>query len=292
MAKELAEHLQETEGILLRFLDKHTANPRLLASMRYSVSAGGKRIRPLLLLASCLAFAHEPQLGSYQTAAALEMIHTYSLIHDDLPAMDDDDLRRGRKTNHKQFDEATAILAGDALLTEAFHLLSTALIEPLPKILLLQLLTQASGSAGMVAGQAFDLQAEHKQISLEELIQIHRHKTGKLIQFPLMAGGILAQQPEEVIAILGRLGEHLGLAFQIRDDLLDVTSSTEELGKTAGRDVLLEKSTYPGLLGVNGATAALADELAAAEGCLTELADTAADFDSSVLREVLEKFRM
>lgn len=219
------------------------------------------------------------------------MIHTYSLIHDDLPAMDDDDLRRGKPTNHKIYGEALAILAGDGLLTGAFQLLSETTLEPAENVLLIQLLAKAAGIGGMVAGQAGDIAAEKQQVSLEQLKTIHRGKTGALLTYAFVAGGILAQQTDYVIALLEKLGDHIGLAFQIRDDLLDVVGTTEELGKQVGQDEKLEKSTYPGLLGLEGAKKALADELAQAEKRIQQLTEVT-EFQPEVFEELLTLFKL
>jgi geranylgeranyl diphosphate synthase type II len=285
------KHLAEVEGVIVRFLEEHTTDQLLKESMLYSVHAGGKRIRPQLLMATVAAFHKEVTMGAYQTAAALEMIHTYSLIHDDLPAMDDDALRRGKPTNHKVYGEATAILAGDGLLTAAFQLLSMADLEPDKKVLLLQKLSQTAGIAGMVAGQSADIQGETQQLSLDELVAIHQRKTGELIRFAVIAGGILADQTEEVIALLDQFARHIGLAFQIRDDLLDVTSTTEELGKVVHRDDALAKSTYPALLGVDGAFDSLTDELTQAYAILTELSSYG-HFSQELLTAFVKQFEI
>ncbi|KAF1297141.1 geranyl transferase [Enterococcus sp. JM4C] len=284
------QHLPYVEEELVSFIEKHTTNEELKKSMLYSVNAGGKRIRPQLLLAVVASFHKTVGAGAYQTAAALEMVHTYSLIHDDLPAMDDDDLRRGKATNHKVFGEATAILAGDSLLTMAFQLVSMAQIESEPKLLLIQQFAQAAGGAGMVSGQAADMQAENKTITVEELAKIHEDKTGKLIEFALVAGGVLANQPVEVLEELRQLAGHLGLAFQIRDDLLDVTSTTEQLGKNTQRDAELNKSTYPGLLGLAEAKLALDEELVAAERTIDRIQQTVASFEARYLKELVKAF--
>lgn len=220
----------------------------LKEAMNYSLQAGGKRIRPILLLAVVEEFgAQHPD--ALKVAAAIEMIHTYSLIHDDLPSMDDDDLRRGMPTNHVVYGEALAILAGDALLTYSFGIISRLEhVSSDDKIRLIDLMSVSSGAEGMVGGQVLDIEGEEKQLTLEELEQVHRLKTGALLTYSILAGGILSQAtPEEMIA-LSRFGEHLGLAFQIQDDILDVTGTSEELGKTAGKDESSEKSTYPSLL--------------------------------------------
>ena len=284
------KYLPFVEQELVSFINKHTTNEQLKESMLYSVNAGGKRIRPQLLLAAVSSFHKTVGTGAYQTAAALEMVHTYSLIHDDLPAMDDDDLRRGKPTNHKVYGEATAILAGDALLTMAFQLLSMAQVEMEPKLLLLQLFSKAAGAEGMVSGQAADMQAENKQISVKELAGIHEDKTGKLIEYALVSGGILANQPTEVLEMLQTLAGHLGLAFQIRDDLLDVTSTTELLGKETQRDAQLNKSTYPGLLGLAEAKLALDEELIAAERTIDRLQQTVSAFEPMYLKELVKVF--
>lgn len=220
----------------------------LKESMHYSLQAGGKRIRPILLLA-VLHELGEDHPDALKVAASIEMIHTYSLIHDDLPSMDNDDLRRGMPTNHKVFGEAVAILAGDALLTYSFGLLARLNhVSSDEKVRLIDLLSVAAGAEGMVGGQVLDIEGEEKKLSLEELEQVHRLKTGALLTYSILAGAILGQaKPEEMVA-LGKFGEHIGLAFQIQDDILDVTGTSQELGKTAGKDESSAKSTYPGLL--------------------------------------------
>lgn len=288
-AFQIAE-IQKTEIEMIQFIQAATSDERLKESMLYSIYAGGKRIRPLLLLTTVASFQPEIMRGAYQTAATLEMVHTYSLIHDDLPAMDNDDLRRGKPTNHKIFGEAAAILAGDGLLTAAFELLSGAEIEANQKVTLLQLLAKAAGTQGMVAGQSADIQAERKRISFNELMSVHQRKTGALIRFAVVAGGILANQSQAVLDKLDQLAQHLGLAFQIRDDLLDVVGTTKELGKEAHRDQFLEKSTYPSLLGLREAKEALVNELQAAEDLLLQLSDNM--LDTHLFSEVLALFRL
>lgn len=218
-------------------------------SMHYSLQAGGKRIRPILLLAVLHELSGEEHPDALKVAAAIEMIHTYSLIHDDLPSMDDDDLRRGMPTNHKVFGEAVAILAGDALLTYSFGIVARLQhVSSDDKIRLIDLMSVSSGAEGMVGGQILDIEGEEKKLTLEELEQVHRLKTGALLTYSILAGGILAQASNEEIMALSRFGEHLGLAFQIQDDILDVTGTSQELGKTAGKDETSDKSTYPSLL--------------------------------------------
>lgn len=221
----------------------------LKESMHYSLQAGGKRIRPILLLAVLHEMSGKEHPDALKVAAAIEMIHTYSLIHDDLPSMDDDDLRRGMPTNHKVFGEAVAILAGDALLTYSFGIV--ARLEHLSsddKIRLIDLMSVSAGAEGMVGGQVLDIEGEEKHLSLDELEQVHRLKTGALLTYSILAGGILAQATNEEMVALSQFGQHLGLAFQIQDDILDVTGTSQELGKTAGKDETSEKSTYPSLL--------------------------------------------
>ncbi|WP_321385273.1 farnesyl diphosphate synthase [uncultured Enterococcus sp.] len=274
------------------FIDKYTANAYLKESMLYSVQSGGKRLRPLLLLAVVSSFNKQLEKKDFQTAAALEMIHTYSLIHDDLPAMDDDDLRRGKPTNHKIYGDAHAILAGDGLLTAAIQLLALSQLALDEKVLLIQLLTKAAGTEGMVSGQAGDLQGESRSLTLEELIEVHERKTGALIEFALLAGGILAEQTDAIVALLGTFAQHLGLAFQIRDDLLDVTSSEEELGKQVGRDETLNKSTYPGLLGIEGARKAFDEQMILANEQLEAIRKKNGDFQPELLQEILKQLEL
>lgn len=286
-----AKELPKVEEAMLTFIKEHASDEQLGKSMMYSVKAGGKRIRPLIVLATTLSFKGEVDKNAYQVAAALEMIHTYSLIHDDLPAMDDDDLRRGKPTNHKVFGEALAILAGDGLLTGAFQLLSETSLEATKLILLLQLLTKASGTEGMVAGQAGDMAAEKQRISLDELMSIHQGKTGALLTFAFIAGGILADQTDYVIEQLQKLGQHIGLAFQIRDDLLDVVGTTEMLGKNVGQDEKSEKSTYPSLLGLAGAKKALKTELDLASKVVEKLREVEG-FEPSLFKELIKLFAL
>lgn len=225
-----------------------------IEAMRYSLFVGGKRIRPILCLAAGRSVADSLEIEEklLPAACALECIHTYSLIHDDLPAMDNDDLRRGQATCHKKFGEAEAILAGDGLLTYAFSLLSnTKLPGPTAEIRLqlVAVLAQAAGSQGMVGGQYLDISSEKKTISFEQLKTIHRSKTGALITAAVRMGALAAGAKPGQLKALTRYGDAVGLAFQIVDDLLDVTASTEQLGKTAGTDAQQGKATYPAFFG-------------------------------------------
>lgn len=229
---------------------------RLAAAMRYSLLSGGKRIRPALVYAAAQAINPEAATANSlnKVAAAVEMIHAYSLIHDDLPAMDDDDLRRGQPTCHKAFDEATAILAGDALQARAFEVLTE--IDDRSAAVIMQLvrcLAGASGQRGMVGGQAMDLQSVGQQIDLPQLETIHRLKTGALIRAAVQMGAIHAEASTHQLKALDRYAEAIGLAFQVQDDILDIESSTEQLGKTQGADQALNKPTYPALLGMEAA---------------------------------------
>jgi geranylgeranyl pyrophosphate synthase len=223
-------------------------------AIRWSVFAGGKRFRPALLLATGQAFGAATQ-QLIRTACAFEMIHTYSLIHDDLPAMDDDDLRRGRPTCHVRFDEATAILAGDALQTLAVQTIANDdRLDASTRVALISELARASATPdGMVAGQALDMEAEARQVNGAQLEEIHRLKTGALIVGAARCGAIIGAADKKELAAVTAYGSHLGLLFQITDDLLDVTASAEELGKTPGKDVQSRKATYPALYGIEEA---------------------------------------
>ena len=265
------EEASKVEKKMLDWLDKmQLTKGTLYNSMKYSLTAGGKRVRPMLLLAVIKSLDGEVEKG-YDTAAALEYVHTYSLIHDDLPAMDNDELRRGKPTNHIVFGEAIAILAGDALLTQAFEIVGKSAITLEQKVALTIALAQASGSNGMVAGQVEDIEGEGKSLSLADLKAIHDKKTGKLMQFAIFAGCILADAPVKVQKLLGQFAEHFGLAFQIRDDILDVIGNVAELGKNTGQDEENSKSTYPHLMTLPGAKEALDNELDSAIDILREV---------------------
>jgi geranylgeranyl diphosphate synthase type II len=256
---DLKAYLEERRALVNRTLQAYLPRVRgpafrVVEAMHYSLFAGGKRLRPILCLAAAEAVGGDP--GEVLPAAcALEMIHTYSLIHDDLPAMDNDDLRRGQPTCHRQFDEATAILAGDGLLTEAFHLLAAAAPQYSGReaalVEVIELISKAAGYQGMVGGQMLDLQAEGRKVTLKELETIHRLKTGALLTASCRAGAILGGGSRAEVTVLTGYGEKFGLAFQITDDLLDVEGSTAEMGKPAGSDQARGKATYPALLGVD-----------------------------------------
>jgi farnesyl diphosphate synthase/geranylgeranyl diphosphate synthase type II len=226
---------------------------RLKQAMRYSALNGGKRVRATLVYAAAQAIAGTVPASTDSLACAVELIHAYSLVHDDLPAMDDDALRRGQPTCHIAFDEATAILAGDALQTMAFECLATVDLPAEIRCQLILTLAQASGAAGMVGGQDMDLAAENRQIALVELESLHRHKTGALICGSVRMGALSVGANSEQLAALDQYAAAIGLAFQVQDDILDIESSTEELGKQQGADIALNKSTYPSLLGLENA---------------------------------------
>ncbi|PAQ16290.1 farnesyl-diphosphate synthase [Bacillaceae bacterium SAOS 7] len=254
-------HKTELETKLRTIISTITAPDILIQAMDYSLQAGGKRLRPMLLFATVAAFRKETLIGM-EAAVALEMIHTYSLIHDDLPSMDDDDLRRGKPTNHKVFGEATAILAGDALLTHAFKVIAQSKVYSNDqKVWLMDWLSQAAGPAGMVGGQMADMEGENKQLTLEELEYIHKHKTGQLLEFSVMAGAFLSGATEAQLQHFQTYANHIGLAFQIQDDILDVEGSEEKIGKRVGSDVNKQKSTYPSLLTLEGAKEKLQEHL-------------------------------
>lgn len=254
---EFMEHSrQRVDQALEKTITNYTAHPRLQDAMRYSLFNGGKRVRPILVYASALAVSgNDKQIAVEQAAVAIEAIHAYSLIHDDLPAMDDDDLRRGKPTCHIAFDEATAILAGDALQTMAFETIAETSLE------MVKLLAQCSGAAGMVAGQSIDLEAVSHTLSLEQLENMHRLKTGALINCSAQLGALATERASlEQLEALKQYSDAIGLAFQVQDDILDVTADTETLGKQQGADAALSKPTYVSLLGLDTARTKL-DEL-------------------------------
>lgn len=260
------------------------APEKIHQAIRWSVFAGGKRFRPALLLAVGQAFS-APIKVLLKTAAAFEMVHTYSLIHDDLPAMDDDDLRRGRPTCHIRFDEATAILAGDALQTLAFQTIAQDDgLSPETRIALISELARAAGTPeGMVAGQAFDMEAETRQVNNAQLEEIHRLKTGALIVAAARCGAIIGGASEDELKAVTSYGSHLGLLFQITDDFLDVTATAEDLGKTPGKDARSNKATYPALHGMEETRAAAIDAHRAACDALRQL-----DHPTDVLHRIAD----
>mgnify|MGYP006279284343 CR=1 FL=1 len=262
---DLESYLQERKALVEQALDNSlTINepPVIYEAMRYSLLAGGKRLRPILCLASCELVGGTIEMAM-PTACALEMIHTMSLIHDDLPAMDNDDYRRGKLTNHKQFGEDIAILAGDGLLAYAFEYVAshTQGVNPASVLQVVAQLGHAVGATGLVGGQVVDLASEgNPDIGLDTLNYIHTHKTGALLEACVVTGALLGGASQDKLAGLSRYAYNIGLAFQIVDDILDITATQEELGKTAGKDVEANKATYPRLLGLE-ASKAKADEL-------------------------------
>lgn len=249
----ITENAPKIDAEMHKIIRKENPTPQLKESMIYSVNAGGKRIRPLLVLAVLEDFMKSSK-DALKVACAVELIHTYSLIHDDLPCMDDDDYRRGKLTNHKVFGEATAVLAGDALQTLAFTILaSLEEVDASKAIRLVGLLASASGAKGMVGGQILDMEGEKVSLTLEQLEEVHLHKTGALLSFCIEAGAVLANATEFETAQLREYSKNIGLAFQIKDDILDITSTTEQLGKPVNSDTASQKSTYPSLLGLDGA---------------------------------------
>jgi geranylgeranyl diphosphate synthase type II len=254
-AFDLSAYLTERRALVDQALDRvlpaeSEAPGNIHRAMRYSVLAGGKRLRPILVIAGAEATGGDAALV-LPTACALELIHTYSLIHDDLPAMDDDDYRRGQLTSHKMFGEAVAILTGDALVTLAFQLIAGTTADPAVVCQVLATVAEAAGTRGMVGGQVVDIESEGKTITPEVLEFIHRHKTAALIRAALCAGAMLAGAKPDALQAVRGAGEALGLAFQIVDDILDVEGSLATLGKTAGSDERKKKATYPAVYGLD-----------------------------------------
>lgn len=257
--RQVQQRMQERLESALAALN--IADERLAAAMSHGLLNGGKRVRPLLAYAAAEAMGG-PWEAADPVAVAMEMVHSYSLVHDDLPAMDDDDLRRGQPTCHIAFDEATAILAGDALQAAAFeHLASSGQYTPQQSLTLVVFLAQGAGASGMVAGQSIDLNHVGKQMSLDELENMHRHKTGALIRVSVLMGATAASYPVPpgVQDALTRYADAIGLAFQVQDDILDIEADTETLGKSQGADEALNKPTYPALLGLESARQKAAD---------------------------------
>ena len=285
------EKLAMVESALEEFYGDQQFALSLKEAVLYSIHAGGKRIRPYLLLEVLEALRVPITLAHAQVAAALEMIHTGSLIHDDLPAMDDDDYRRGRLTNHKKFGEALAILAGDALFLDPYALIAQADLPNEIKVDLIASLSLSSGSMGMVAGQVLDMEGEGKHLNLEELQTIHANKTGKLLAFPFQAAGVIAGLDKNLQKQLKTVGELIGLAFQVRDDILDVTASFEEIGKTPQKDLQAEKSTYPALLGLDEAKVFCNRTLDQANEKLDVISQLV-DFDKEPIVKIVESLRI
>ncbi len=252
LSSYLALKQRQINTVLDNILDSSSKSSRIIKAMKYSLMAGGKRLRPILCLAAAEVVGGDPE-RALPAACALEMIHTYSLIHDDLPAMDDDELRRGKPTSHIAFDEATAILSGDALLTLAFETLSS--IDPIEKkyahdwLHVMRIISKAAGYEGMIEGQMRDLAAEGKHLSMDELKEMHSLKTGALIEASVWSGAILGEGTSKQIEKLRVYAQNIGLAFQVTDDILNVEGDPAVMGKSVGTDVSRKKSTYPSLLG-------------------------------------------
>ena len=279
------------QAIRRYYAQSDVVSPDLIEAILYSVEAGGKRIRPLIFLEILEGFGIELTEGHFEVAAALEMIHTGSLIHDDLPAMDDDDYRRGRLTSHKKFDEATAILAGDSLFLDPFGLVADTALSADIKVRLIAELSQASGTYGMVGGQMLDMKGEERKLNLSELQLIHTNKTGKLLTFPVVAAGIVAKLAANDLKSLREAGSLVGLAFQVRDDILDVTATFEEIGKTPKKDLLADKATYPSLLGLEKSYDILNRSIDQALAIFQKLSETQA-FNAEKITKMIERLRL
>jgi len=276
---DITRYIKNKKKIIDSFLKAYTDGiknrkecpARLHEAMTYSLMAGGKRIRPVFCIAAYEAAGGSPD-EIIPVAASLELIHTYSLIHDDLPAMDDDDLRRNKPTNHRVFGEAAAILAGDALLTDAFNIIAGANAAPGILIKVIRELAHACGPEGMVGGQMVDIMLEGKRAGKRELIYIHRHKTGTFIRGAIRIGAIMANASPAKLIALTKYGEKAGLAFQVIDDILDITGTQEEIGKTTGSDIAKSKNTYPSLYGLKKS-----EEIA--KGLINDSLSAIKDFD-------------
>jgi geranylgeranyl diphosphate synthase type II len=277
LTQTLEEGRKLTDAALERLLPAADQRPSSIhQAMRHSVFAGGKRIRPILCMESGRAVAGSLPAGIEDLGAALEMLHTYSLIHDDLPALDNDDLRRGRPTSHKVFGEAIAILAGDALQTQAYQVLSRLECPAEARVKIVAEVAQGTGTVnGMIGGQVVDLEAERTKPDAETLEYIHRSKTAALITASVVSGGIYAGAQNDQVRDLRTFGQAIGLAFQIVDDILDVTQSSAQLGKTAGKDVASEKATYPALFGLEKSRRKAAELMVSAGEALRGFGDRA-----------------
>lgn len=281
MLKQFIDHnIPQLETTMYELVESIKSPAHLKESMLYSLKAGGKRIRPLFVVAVCEMYNQSLET-SYTVGSAVEMIHTYSLIHDDLPSMDDDELRRGKPTNHVVYGEALATLAGDALNTLAFGVIARLNnLSAEKRIELVNLLSVASGAEGMVGGQVLDMDGEKRLLNLQELETVHVNKTGALLRFSIEAGAVLANASISDREALVEYAHHIGLAFQIQDDILDIEGTSEQLGKTAGKDVASDKSTYPALLTLDGAKQKLDEHYELAIEALQKI-----DIDTTLLRQ-------
>ena len=284
---DLKSYLREQRELVEKYLEEYLpaedTRPEVIhRSMRYSVFAGGKRLRPILVLAACEAVGGN-KMQAMPAACALEMIHTYSLIHDDLPAMDNDDYRRGKLTNHKVFGDGIAVLAGCGLLTYAFQLMVQKMQQVKPETVLrvIEEISQAAGFAGMIAGQTADLEAEGKEISFADLKYIHAHKTGALLRASLRAGAIIGGADDEVLNQISSYAEKIGLAFQIMDDILDLVGDEKKIGKKTGSDLTNNKATYPAFFGLPKSKEMAVDLIEKAKNAVRDL-------DSEVLPAIAD----
>ncbi|MDY4761978.1 polyprenyl synthetase family protein [Streptococcus thoraltensis] len=282
---------QVDQAIRAYYHSQDSVSKDLIEAILYSIDSGGKRIRPMILLDLLEGFGLEVTDAHFDVAAALEMIHTGSLIHDDLPAMDNDDYRRGHLTSHKKFDEATAILAGDSLFLDASGLIAEADLATDIKLSLIQSLSRFSGTFGMVGGQMLDMKGEGKKLTLEQIQLIHTNKTGALLAFPFIAAGYIAEQDDATMNQLTKAGRLIGLAFQVRDDILDVTADFEALGKTPNKDLLADKSTYPALLGLDKSYEILEDSLNKVVAIFQKLEQERA-FKADAIMVIIERLRL
>ena len=295
----LREYLKEKQSVINESLNRHIrristdyVSDRIVSAMEYSIMAGGKRLRPILCIAACEVVGGQIE-KCMDAACALEMIHTYSLIHDDLPAMDNDDLRRGKPTCHVAFDEATAILAGDALLTIGFQILAAGTIEDNTdelrnRLNIIHRIAAAAGYNGMIAGQMLDILSEGKKLNIEELKQLHTSKTGALIEASVYTGALLGNATREQIDCLTDFSANIGLAFQVADDILNVEGDPAHMGKAVGTDNDRLKSTYPSLIGIN-ASRQFAGELIGQALQALERFDSAADPLRAIARYIVER---
>jgi geranylgeranyl diphosphate synthase, type II len=294
----LKTHADTMTRYLHTYIDTYAHAPSsLLKAMDYSLSAGGKRLRPALLLES-FALAHVftasshpqtvlPPADPVPVAAAMEMVHTFSLVHDDLPAMDDDDLRRGRPTNHKVFGEAMAILAGDAMVSLAFEIIAERAPADLVAVLVREL-ARATGPCGMIGGQVLDIAGENQILDLQQLQQIHQKKTGALLVASCRLGALCARAPADVVNTLGIYGQHIGLGFQIMDDVLDETATPQQMGKATGKDAGRGKNTYPQLMGLQASQAEAQQQITQAIHALAPFGP-AADNLNSIARFITDR---
>ena len=275
--------------VLADLFDRQTeVPPTLKEAMKYMMTGGGKRIRAALAMWACEVVAGKLNRDAQVAAAAIEMVHTYSLIHDDLPAMDDDDMRRGRPSCHKQFDEATAILAGDGLLTLAFEILATEIKDSDKAIRMVRTLTEAAGPGGMIAGQVADMNSPHANGSMERLQYIHLNKTAEMFAASTALGAIAGGATEKQLDAMIEYGMKIGLGFQIADDLLDITASTDQLGKTAGKDAEQGKLTYPALVGEEKSRE-IFEKLTCEAVCALQIFDDKADTLRQLAMELLNR---